>query len=517
MRYQGVAVVPGVSRGHLWAPSRANGANGAPEAAGFASFEALRQRFIDGAGALPEDLRAMYEAIALDPMWDEGIAAHLDASDSLPAAIRATAKEISATLEGLDDPYLRARAADFTQIGAQLLRLHEGAAGPRPDSILCARDISAVELAQWSAQLSGVVLIEVAPTAHVAIVARGLGLPTIALGGSSNGLYSTAQGPGGEAASILNGFEGWLETAPPPELAARYRPERITAQPDPLPVSVGGRAIGVYANVNFPDDAPLAAGLGADGIGLLRTEFLYVDRPQQPPLEEERAAYARVAATFSGRPIVVRTLDLGGDKLGMGIERDGLDHGMLGVRGIRLSLRRPDAFGQHLRAILEGFAGADVRLMFPMVTLPEEFAQARDLVGLAARRAGAAPPPLGIMVEVPAAAYAFEAFAREGCSFVSFGTNDLAQYFFASDRTKIDSAIDPNTNAAFHAFVSDAVARAKRAGLEVGVCGEAASSAAMTSVWIECGVDELSVAPGLIPWLKARLRNELSTSGKVNT
>jgi phosphoenolpyruvate-protein kinase (PTS system EI component) len=274
----------------------------------------------------------------------------------------------------------------------------------------------------------------------------------------------------------------------------------------------------VFANLNFPGDAPFAAALGADGVGLLRTEFLYVDRPRQPALAEERSTYARIASTFTGRPIIVRTLDLGGDKVGLGIEHDGLDHGMLGVRGIRLSLRQPEPFLQHVQAILEGFAGADVRLMFPMVTLPDEFRQARELVIEAARRAkGSRVPPLGIMVEVPAAAYALEVFAREGASFVSFGTNDLAQYFFASDRLSADNAFDPATNAAFQAFVRDAVARAKHAGLEVGVCGEAAGSAALTSFWIECGVDELSVSPGLVPWLKARLRNALSTSAKEVT
>jgi phosphoenolpyruvate-protein kinase (PTS system EI component) len=267
--------------------------------------------------------------------------------------------------------------------------------------------------------------------------------------------------------------------------------------------------------VNFPEDAPFAAALGADGIGLLRTEFLYVDRAEQPPLEEERAAYARIAATFAGRPIIVRTLDLGGDKLGMGIEHDGLDHGMLGVRGIRLSLRRPEPFVQHLRAILEGFAGADLRLMFPMITLPEEFAQARDLVLSAVRSTGATiRPPLGIMVEVPAAAYAFEGFANEGATFVSFGTNDLSQYFFASDRLSLDTAFDPTKNGAFRTFVAGAVSRAKQAGLEVGVCGEAAGSAHMTEFWLDCGVDELSVSPGLVPWLKGRLRNARSASGK---
>jgi phosphoenolpyruvate-protein kinase (PTS system EI component) len=505
MRYTGMAVVPGISRGQLWAPQ----ASDVDDARGIEAFEAARKRFIAEAAALPDDLRATYEAIVDDPVWNEGVERHLASSSSLTAAIAATAREIAATLETIADPYLRARASDFVQIGAQLIRLLGDVESPEPETILCARDVSAVELAQWSPKLVGVVLIDVAPTAHVAIVARGLALPTIAVADDAEGLYETAQRARAEAPepSVLNGFEGWLETGAPPELVDLYPPQRISAEPDSAPVNLGGRAIGVFANVNFPDDAAFAAALGADGVGLLRTEFLYVDRPAPPPFDEERSAYERVAAAFRGRPIVVRTLDLGGDKIGLGIDRDGLDHGMLGVRGIRLSLRRPDEFSAHVRAILEGFWDADMRLMFPMVAVPDEFAQARSLVADVARRSAKKMPPLGIMLEVPAAAYALEAFARAGVSFISLGTNDLSQYFFASDRLSVANAIDPMTSEAFRSFVRDTIARAKRAGLEVGVCGEAASSAAMTSLWIESGVDELSVSPGLVPWLKSRLRN----------
>ena len=432
MRYQGVSVVPGIAHGRLWAPPRATG----PAEGGMEAFEAARRRFIDEAAALPDDLHAMYEAIVCDPTWDEGIARHLAAPESLSVALTATAREIAAGLEALDDPYLAGRGADFVQIGAQLIRLLGEPAAPDPSSILCARDVSAVELARWAPLLAGVVLIDVAPTAHIAIVARGLALPTVALGDGGADLYRRAQRAGKVTASagLLNGFEGWLETAPERALSERYPSQSISAQPDPAPVLVGGRTVGVYANVNFPGDAPLAATLGADGIGLFRTEFLYVDRPQPPPFAEECAAYARVAAAFAGRPIVVRTLDLGGDKVGLGIEQDGLDHGMLGVRGIR-SLAQARDVRATLRAILEGFAGADLRLMFPMISRPDEFRDARDLVREAARRCERSElPRLGIMLEVPAAAFALETFARDGASFVSLGTNDLVQYFFAVDR-----------------------------------------------------------------------------------
>ena len=506
MRYSGIGVVPGISNGPLWAPPMAS----ASPPGGMAAFEAARRRFLADAARLPDDLSATYEAIVLDSAWDEGVARGLQAGASLGSALQTTAEGIAGTLERLDDPYLRARAADFIQLGAQLTRLLGDAPSPPSGSILCARDVSAVELVQWAPSLAGVVLFDVAPTAHVAIVARGLGLPTIALARTARDLYERAERGDEEAAAtgVLNGFEGWLETNAGSALLERFPAERIVAEADPAPVNVGGRSVGVFANINLPDDAPLAAALGADGIGLLRTEFLYAGRPDPPPLDEERAAYAQIAARFRGRPIIVRTLDLGGDKVGAGIEHDGLDHGMLGVRGIRLTLRRPELFAQHLRAVLEGFAGADLRLMFPMVTLPEEFARAREIVGEVVRDIGAAAAPrLGIMLEVPAAAFALDEFAREGVSFISLGTNDLAQYFFASDRLSLEGAIDPATSDAFRTFVAETVARAQRAGLEVGVCGEAAASALLTPFWLACGVDELSVAPGLVPWLKGRLRD----------
>lgn len=516
MRYQGIAVVPGISHGALWAPR----ASVAEAPFGLEAFDAARLRFVAGTAALPDDLRTMYDAVAFDPAWDEGIERHLASGVSLVDSITATAAEIAGMLASLDDPYLRARNADFIQIGAQLVRLLGTPDAPVPESILCARDVSAVELAQWSSHLTGIVLIDVPPTAHVAIVARGLALPTVALAGTGDDLYRSAQrgGDGAALPSLLNGFEGWLETLPDNELRERYPAARIGSVPDPATVFAHGRTLGVYANVNLADEAGLASALGADGIGLLRTEFLYVGRTEQPPLEEERAAFSAVGAAFARGPIVVRTMDLGGDKSGLGIENDGLDHGMLGVRGIRLSLRRPDSFVQHAQAIVEGFAGSDLRLMFPMVTVPEEFRRARELVSEAVRRAGTPMPPLGVMVEVPAAAYAFDAFAREGASFVSFGTNDLAQYFFASDRLRIDnSSLDPASNPAFRSFVAEAIARAKAAGLETCVCGEAAGWAAMTSFWLACGVDELSVAPALVPWLKARLRTALTIPAKEVT
>lgn len=508
-----MALVPGIAVGVLWAPKTGPAVDG-----GVAEFQRVRATFLDQTATLPDDLRQMYEALALDPMWDDGIAAQLAAGASLADAIARTAAAAAQVLAALDDPYLAARSADLVQLGGQFARLLGGeGAAPPDDAIVCARDLSAIELQNWSALISGVALIDVAPTAHLAIVARGLGLPTVALAGTSAArAFDTAMHDGNAPRAVLNGFKGWLETAADDDVLRSNPPQRIVATPDPEPVVVDGRHIGVFANINAPGEAALGATLGADGIGLLRTEFLYVDRAEPPTLAEESAAYRRVAQLFAGRPIVVRTLDLGGDKLGAGFAADGGDHGMLGIRGVRLTLRRPELFARHLRAIVEGFAGSDLRVMFPMVAVPEEFARARAAVIEAVQSVHAAQTPrLGLMLEIPAAAFALQEFARSGAQFVSFGTNDLAQYFFASNRLASDQTdYDPAHRGAWRSFLHAAVRSAKAAGLDVGVCGEAAGDAALTGFWIDAGVDELSVAPGLVPWLKAQLRTGRSNSQK---
>jgi phosphoenolpyruvate-protein kinase (PTS system EI component) len=500
VRCKGVAVVPGIALGPLWSPSGAAAAGGTLE-----DFERARERFTAEAASLPDDLRVVYEGLVCDPMWEDGIAARLAEGRPLAEAIRATGQAAAAQLAGLDDPYLRARASDLEQTAAHLLRLLAGRSEPPAGAIVIARDVSAIELQRWAAALAGIVLLDISPTAHVAIVARGLGLPAIALAGAKAAALAELP-PSADDVAVLNGFEGWLETAPDAELIYANPEQRVVAQPDPAPVELGGRRVGVFANLNAPDDAPLAAQLGADGVGLVRTEFLYVDRDLAPSLEEEAAAYRRIAAAFAGKPLVVRTLDLGGDKLVERFRGDGVDHGMLGVRGIRLCLREPEFFTQHLRAVLAGFAGSDLRLMFPMISNADEFVAARNVVREVAKELHVPVPPLGIMLEIPSAAYALEAFVREGASFVSLGTNDLEQYFFAESRLLAGASHEGARTVAWRRFLAEIVAKAKLQRLEVGVCGEAAGDPELAELWLAWGVDELSVAPALVPWTKARLR-----------
>ncbi|MGP6157040.1 MAG: putative PEP-binding protein [Vulcanimicrobiaceae bacterium] len=501
MRCKGVAVVPGIALGPLWSPGGAV----APAAGTLADFERARGRFSAAASSLPVDLRLVYEGLAADPMWEDGIQIRLSEGRPLSDAIRETGQVAAAQLAALDDPYLRARASDVEQTAAHLVRLLADTSEPPDGAIVVARDVSPIELQRWATGLAGIVLLDVSPTAHIAIVARGLGLPAVALVGAKAAELAVLE-PSDDELAVLNGFEGWLETAADAELIYANPEQRIVAQPDPAPVELQGRRVGVLANLNSPDDAPLGQQLGADGVGLVRTEFLYVDRKLAPSLEEESTAYRRIAAAFTGKPLIVRTLDLGGDKLVERFRGDGVDHGMLGVRGIRLCLREPEFFAQHLRAVLIGFAGSDLRLMFPMISNTDEFIAARNVVRDVAKELHVPVPPLGIMLEIPAAAYALDGFAREGAAFVSLGTNDLEQYFFAESRLLAGASHEGARNIAWRRFLAETVAKAKLQKLEVGVCGEAAGDPALAELWLAWGVDELSVAPALVPWTKARLR-----------
>ncbi len=289
---KGVALVPGVAHGVLWAPKAEKAVAG-----DLREFGCIRARFIEQTSRLPVDLRRMYEALALDPIWDDGISKRLASGLSLADAIVQTAAVATRELEKLDDLYLAARSADLVQLGAGFVRLLDGESATPPErAIVCARDVSAVELQNWSARIGGLVLVDVPLTAHLAIVARCLGLPTVALTGESAVRAYAAAASGGSTRALLNGFQGRLETAANDELMQANPARRIVAEPDREPVVVAGRQIGVFANINAAGEAALGASLGADGIGLLRTEFLYVDRAEPPSFEEESTAYRRIAA-----------------------------------------------------------------------------------------------------------------------------------------------------------------------------------------------------------------------------
>jgi phosphoenolpyruvate-protein phosphotransferase len=464
---------------------------------------------------------AIFEAQALmaaDPTLSERaaevIADHLLAAD---AAILAAAVEQAEVLEALDDPYLAERGADLRDVGARAARIARGeppaldlARLPGP-AIVVADDLSPSETARLDrARLLGIALRGGGPTSHVAVLARAMAVPLVC------GLNAL---PDGGPEALLDGDAGMLVLNPDPPRMAAYQAGR--AQRDEagarqaalrdLPAETAdGYRVRLVANAGSVADAQEAARVGAEGIGLLRTEFLFMDH--EPGEEEQRTTYQAVFAALPGREVVVRTMDLGGDKPPAYIDFGHEANPFLGWRGLRMALDRPTMLQTQLRALLRAGAGRPVHLMFPMVSTLDEWRRARQMVDETAaelRAAGVAPPSLlevGIMIEVPAAALMARAFAAEA-DFFSIGTNDLTQYTMAADRgaarvSRLYSAAQP----AVLRLIAETVEAAHAAGRWVGMCGEAAGAPAWTRLWLGLGLDELSVAPAALAEVKEIIR-----------
>ena len=352
-------------------------------------------------------------------------------------------------------------------------------------------------------------------TSHVAILARSLGIPAVV------GLRdATTRLTGGERV-VLDGSTGMVAVNPTPGEIEAYlaRAAREAVQEAEMravasleSVTLDGQRVVLRANVDLPDEADAAATSGAEGVGLMRTEFLVVGRANMPDEEEQYRAYARVVAAFEGRPVVIRTFDVGGDKLPVG----GYPHEpnpFLGWRAIRMCLDEADIFRTQLRALLRAAMHGDVRIMLPLVVTLDEVRQARALLDESARELEArgvahrTDVPLGVMIETPAAAVSADTFV-DSVAFFSIGTNDLVQYTLAVDRGNANLAARfTPLHPAVLKLVQRTVQVAREGGLEVSVCGEMASQPLMAFALVGLGLRSLSVAPRAVPLIKRFMRS----------
>jgi phosphoenolpyruvate-protein phosphotransferase/dihydroxyacetone kinase phosphotransfer subunit len=431
----------------------------------------------------------------------------------------------AAAYQGLSDEYLRQRAADVQDIGHRVLEAlgiqrRQAPHLPQP-GILVADDLTPAQVAGLSREsVVGVICLQGGRTSHAAILLRARGIPAIAKAKPMfdresvrpvNGTTTAAfDGESGKlwinpSAEELQELQSWKETRE----QETARVARLSHEPA---TTTDGHTVKIFANLGHAAEAPDALDNGAEGVGLFRTEFLFLNRDDVPGEEEQFAVLRALKEAMDQRPVVVRTLDIGGDKPVPALSLPSEANPFLGVRAIRLCLERRELLRTHLRAILRAAHDGNFRIMFPMITDLQELQQARaELEAVHAaleseKKAHAWPIPLGIMIEVPSAAVLIEQLASS-VDFFSIGTNDLTQYVLAADRGNPGLA---HFHDALHPAVLRLISRITRAahkeGKDVGVCGEAASDPVAATLFIGLGVDELSLAPALIPKIKDSIR-----------
>ena len=437
----------------------------------------------------------------------------IDAGLSSAGAWAASAAAVEQEWAALSDPYLRARAADVRAVAEQVLRALTGEVAPQPvvaGGVLIAHDLTPAQAAVLDPErVRAVVLAGGSATSHASILVRSLGIPAVVAAGTA--ILDIPEG----TTLVVDGTDGRVLVDPPDDVLADYRGEvarladlraRDTADARRSARTADGVLIEVTANLGSVADARAGVAAGADGAGLVRTEFLFLDRELPPSVDEQEQQYRAMAEAMAGRTITLRTLDVGGDKPLRYLRQDAEANPFLGLRGLRLSLAGPALLTEQLDAICRVARSAPVKVMFPMVTTVDELLAARRLLEEAAGPDGL-PPALrvGMMVEVPAAALNIEAFLPH-VDFVSIGTNDLTQYTLAVERgnpavAPLGDPLDP----AVLRLVAE-VGRRSAGRAAVSVCGEAASDPLAIPVLLGLGVTELSVSPAGVAGVKAAVR-----------
>ena len=420
-------------------------------------------------------------------------------------------------------PMLRERVGDLTDLHIRVLGILLALPDSDPvdlpkgsNAILVTHDLTPSLTVQLDRDaIAALATDEGTSTSHVAILARSLGLPAVV------GLRDATTRLRGNEWVVLDGSTGVLVVNPTDEeiALARLRAEQAALLEESLRAQVhvtaqlaGGERIWLRANVDMPEESEIAAASGADGVGLMRTEFVVLGRAAMPDEDEQYRAYRRVVDAFAGQPVVIRTFDIGGDKLPVGGYPTEANP-FLGWRAIRMCLDQPELFLVQLRALLRAAAHGDVRILLPLVVSVDEVRRTRALIAEAARtlnERGAVfrdRVQVGVMIETPAAAVAADTFVNDA-DFFSIGTNDLVQYTLAVDRGNVNLAARfTPLHPAVLRLIRLTVEAGKKRGLEVAVCGEMGSQPLTAFVLVGLGIRHLSVAPRAVPMMKRVLRS----------
>jgi phosphoenolpyruvate-protein phosphotransferase len=524
-RLQGIAAAPGQAFAPAWRWKDASLENAAAGPTGEIGADELERAIehvkvrlsattarLHASGASAE--AGILEAQVLmleDPALLEGARGLIIEGTQADVAVAETMAPFAAMLRASPDPVFQARAADVDDVVEQVRRALHGLSDvpplPSQPSIVVARDLAPSQTAGLDRTLVvGFATEQGTATAHTAILARALGLPAVV------GIPGLVDAVADGQPLLLDGDEGTLFVDPPANAIPHLQgPSALAVDAEPA-VTRDGRRVEVGCNAANLEDAQRAAAAGADGIGLLRSEFLFLGSAQLPTEDEQVAMLEAVTAAMGPRPVILRTLDVGADKPLPALPQPAEANPALGVRGLRLQLlRRPELLADQLRAALRVAAKHPLRLMFPMVSTVDEVRQAKAILAEAAKDVNTAAAngpgmPVGIMVEVPAAAIGADLLARE-VDFFSIGTNDLTQYLFAADRTNPElGPLADSLHPALLRMIDQVVKAAHRHRRWVGVCGEMASDLWAVPLLIGLGVDELSVHPPMVARIKATVR-----------
>jgi len=490
--------------------------------ASLAEVDALRETT---SRQLGQDIGAIFDfhhGVLSQPHLREQVAALIKEHRHAAAyAARDVLRRYQRRFLAMEDVLLRERVRDIRDIERRLLRHLCGRTGEdlahlTEPAILVAHDLTPSQSANLArTKVAGVAMDVGGLTSHTAIVVRSVGIPAVM------GLEDISTAVSGGDTVILDGTKGLIIIRPDEDMLAEYRAEEERMQVvasglvelrDKPADTLDGVHISLRANIEFPYEAQISVEKGAAGIGLYRTEFLYLRSEKEPTEEEHYQAYHEVVQALGDRPVTIRTLDLGADKYTQSHAREPERNPFLGLRSIRYCLRNLDLFKVQLRAILRASSEGDVRIMFPLISGLMELRQAKmaigdameDLeeVGVPFRR----DIPVGIMIETPAAAVQLREFTRE-VDFISIGTNDLIQYTLAVDRSneRVASLYTASHPAVLH-MLRDIVRKAARAQIPCSLCGEMAGEPMYAVLLLGLGLRRFSMAPGDIPEIKKIIR-----------
>ena len=443
-------------------------------------------------------------------------------------AVASTADNFAQMFEAMDDDYMRGRAADVRDISERVITVLAGGAGSGLDSdepvIIAADDLAPSETVQLDKdKVLSFVTAHGSENSHTAILARTMGIP--ALIGTGIDLDETVDGKLG----IVDGTNGVVYVDPDAELLEEMKKKQQEEQEKKRllqtlkgkeNITLDGQKVMLYANVGNIKDLGIALQNDAGGIGLFRSEFIYLGQDHYPTEEEQFQIYKTVAETMAGRRVIIRTLDIGADKQCDYFELDKEDNPAMGLRAIRICLTRPEIFKTQLRALFRASVYGNINIMYPMIISVDEVRQIKAIVEevkaeLAEQGIEYGNPAQGIMIETPASVMMSRELAEE-VDFFSIGTNDLTQYTLAIDRqnSKLDKFFDSHHPAVLR-MIQMTVENAHQAGIWCGICGELGADQALTKDFLAMGVDELSVSPGsILPLRKIILETDVEAYKK---